>query len=136
MSRKTRDLKINPAFNNYKHGEKRLDMDSDDDEIDDFLRAHREYAEGKRSGQDLEALKRRVLEASARKKQAAERRKPTESKPEDQHQPTDYGHDYGDQDEDILGKNVQVWPIARRSIVLMHVRTVGSKECAGGGGRE
>jgi hypothetical protein len=102
-------------------------MDSDDD-LDDLLRAH-----GK-SGQDLEALKRRMLEA--RKKQAAERRKPTESKPEDQHQPTDYGHDYGDQDEDILGKNVQVWPIARRGIVLMHVRTVGSKECAGGRGRE
>jgi hypothetical protein len=112
-----------------------MDSDDDDRDLDDFLRAHREHAEGKRSGQDLEALKRRMLEAR-KKAQAAERRKPTESKPEDQHQPTDYGHDYGDQDEDILGKNVQVWLIARRSIVLMHVRTVGSKECAGGGGRE
>ncbi len=64
----------------------------------------------------------------------SQRHQPTESKPEDQ--PTDYGHDYGDLEEDVLGKNVQVWPIARQSIVFMHVRTVGSKECAGGGGWE
>ena len=108
---------------------------SDDDEraLLDFLRAQREGARSKSDSEEFEALRRRVLESRARK-QAAERRKPTESKPEDQ--PTDYGHDYGDLDEDILGKNVQVWPIARRSIVLMHVRTVGSKECAGGGGWE
>jgi hypothetical protein len=98
-------------------------MGDSDDDLDDILRAHmREH--GSKSGHDLEALRRRIAEA--RKKQKAERRKPTESNPEDQDQPTDYGHDYGDQGEDILGKNVQVWPIARRGIVLMHVRTVGS----------
>ena len=56
--------------------------------------------------------------------------------PKPEGRPTDYGHDYGDLEEDVLGKNVQVWPIARRSILLMHARTVGCNEWAGGGGRE
>jgi hypothetical protein len=82
---------------------------SDDDyerQLKDLMRArNREAAAGKKSdNKDLEDLNRRAAMARARSK-AAERA--------EQDQPTDYGHDYGDLGEDILGKDVQVWPIAR-----------------------
>jgi hypothetical protein len=78
-------------------------MDDDDyaRDLQDIMRARmREAAAGKKSdNKDLEDLKRRMAMARARSK-AAERA--------EQDQPTDYGHDYGDLEEDILGKDVQV----------------------------